>query len=203
MVFLSVGVFDVCPGPPPANRDATRGRSPTQSTHGGRQTREDGEMARPWSRKRGGAPNPTPKHIRPEDEPVETVRLDTAENAWWAQSEVDRVWTPRARTAPAAEPKRDILAEHFGDDWRTNFGFDPGVDAGHAEDDGGDPDPYVVLQVDPTATWDEIVAAHRHQARVHHPDRLFGQSEEEKAEGEEHIRMINAAYQELRVRRGM
>ena len=39
-----------------------------------------------------------------------------------------------------------------------------------------EPDPYEVLGVEPTATWDEIVAAHRHQARVHHPDRLFGQS---------------------------
>ena len=38
---------------------------------------------------------------------------------------------------------------------------------------------------------------------MHHPDLLFGQSEEEKAEGEERIRVINAAYKELRVRRGM
>ena len=60
-----------------------------------------------------------------------------------------------------------------------------------------------MLEVEPTATWDEIVAAHRHQARVHHPDRLFGQSAEEKAAAEERIRVINAAYQELRVRRGM
>ena len=59
-----------------------------------------------------------------------------------------------------------------------------------------------MLEVEPTATWEEIVAAHRHQARVHHPDRLFGQSEEEKAEGEDRIRVINAAYQELRIRRG-
>ena len=60
-----------------------------------------------------------------------------------------------------------------------------------------------MLHVSEDATWDEIVAAHRHQARVHHPDRLFGQSEEEKAEGEERIRVINQAYQELHVRRGM
>ena len=60
-----------------------------------------------------------------------------------------------------------------------------------------------MLRVDPAATWDEIVAAHRREARVHHPDRLFGRSEAEKAQGEEHIRRINAAYQELRIRRGM
>jgi hypothetical protein len=159
-------------------------------------------MARPWSRKRG-EPSPTPKHIRPDDEPVESVRLDTAENAWWAQSEVHKVWTPKPPSRPEPEPKRDILADHFGDDWRTNFGFDSEAADGPDEADDGPPDPYVVLQVDPGATWEEIVAAHRHQARVHHPDRLFGQSEEEKAEGEEHIRVINAAYKELRIRRGM
>jgi hypothetical protein len=38
---------------------------------------------------------------------------------------------------------------------------------------------------------------------VHHPDLLFGQSPEEKAESEERIRIINAAYKELRIRRGM
>ena len=59
-----------------------------------------------------------------------------------------------------------------------------------------------MLEVAPSATWEEIVAAHRHQARAHHPDRLVGQSEEEKAEGDERIRVVNAAYQELRVRRG-
>jgi curved DNA-binding protein CbpA len=38
-------------------------------------------------------------------------------------------------------------------------------------------------------------------ARLHHPDRLFGQSEDEVAAAEEQIRRINIAYQELRVRR--
>jgi DnaJ like chaperone protein len=119
---------------------------------------------------------------------------------------VERAWRPKARARPESEPKPDILAEHFGADWRTNFGFDA---AEVEEPDGletspGDArDPYRVLEVEPDATWDEIVAAHRHQARVHHPDRLFGQSDDEKAEGEEQIRVINAAYQELRIRRGM
>ena len=66
-----------------------------------------------------------------------------------------------------------------------------------------EPDPYEVLEVEPTATWDEIIAAHRRQARVHHPDLLFGQSDEETAAAEGRIRVINAAYKELRVRRGM
>jgi hypothetical protein len=166
-------------------------------------------MARPWSRKRGGSSTHIPKHAAPAAARTESVQLDADAHAWWSQSEVERVWRPKVRALPEAEPGRDILAEHFGDDWRTNFGIDAPDDAELAEERSreqraiDDRDPYLVLQVNPTATWEEIVAAHRHQARIHHPDRLFGQSEEEKAEGEDRIRVINAAYQELRIRRGM
>jgi DnaJ-domain-containing protein 1 len=144
---------------------------------------------------------------------TEGVHLDDASNVWWSQGEVTKAWRPKRRRASddaaAGEEPRDILAEHFGDDWRTSFGFTPPTDeelaaeAAREQQALDDQDPYKVLQVEPTATWEEIVAAHRHQARAHHPDRLFGQSEEEQREGEDRIRVINAAYQELRVRRGM
>jgi hypothetical protein len=154
-------------------------------------------MARPWGRKRRAADAPAAADA----EPAESVRLDGDDHAWWAQEEVTQAWRPRdPGTAP--EPERDILAEHFGADWRTSFGFTPS--AAEADGDGSaEPSPYEILEVDESASWDEIVAAHRHQARINHPDRLFGQSAEEKAEGEERIRVINAAYAELRVRRGM
>jgi hypothetical protein len=166
-------------------------------------------MARPWSRKRRDA-NPEPD----EDTSASSdVGLDDADHAWWAQTDVERVWTPKVRSTvaePEAEPERerDILAEHFGDDWRTSFGFTGPTEEELAEAEAreqqalADQDPYQVLEVEPTATWEEIVAAHRHQARVHHPDRLFGQSDGEKERSEDRIRVINAAYQELRVRRG-
>jgi DnaJ-domain-containing protein 1 len=137
---------------------------------------------------------------------VESVRLDGDDHAWWVQEEVKEVWRPRANQPPAEEPQRDILADHFGADWRTSFGFTPKDDQqtdGGSESRAEEQDPYEVLDIEPTATWDEIVAAHRHQARVNHPDLLFGQSDAEKAESEERIRIINAAYKELRVRRGM
>ena len=54
---------------------------------------------------------------------VDDARLDDDEHAWWAQREIDEVWTPREEPAPEAEPERDVLAEHFGEDWRTSFGF--------------------------------------------------------------------------------
>ena len=146
---------------------------------------------------------------RAADEPAESVPLDSEDHAWWSQADVEDVWRPRERKPlPDPKPERDILAEHFGEDWRTSL-----LDTGPTDEDLeherireqqalDDQDPYKVLQVGEDASWEEIVAAHRNQARTHHPDRLFGQSDEERAEGEERIRVINQAYQELRIRRG-
>jgi DnaJ-domain-containing protein 1 len=153
-------------------------------------------MGRLWARKR----KVVGRHLAPPaGEPVESVRLDDDHHAWWAQEEVTQAWRPKVGSAEP-EPETDILAEHFGADWRTSFGFTPTEDPPTEPTEG---DPYEVLGIDPTATWVEIVAAHRHQARINHPDLLFGQSDEERAAGEERIRAINAAYQELRVRRGV
>ena len=159
-----------------------------------------------WSRKRKAE---TPAPEPPATESSDAVPLaDDDDHSWWTQGEVTEAWTPKRRKVAEPERQRDILAEHFGDDWRTSFGFTPPTEEEltaerEAEQRAiDDQDPYKVLEIESTATWDEIVAAHRHQARVHHPDRLFGQSDEEKAEGEDRIRVINAAYQELRIRRG-
>lgn len=161
-------------------------------------------MARPWSHK-GKPAEPVA-----EDEPP--VALDGDEHAWWSQHEVTDAWSPRqtGSSAEAPESERDILAEHFGPDWRTSFGFtpapegdapgdEPAVEEGPAIDTS---DPYAVLEVSPDATWEAIVAAHRRQARQHHPDRRAGEGAAAMAAAEERIRDINAAYQELRVRRG-
>ena len=131
-------------------------------------------MARPWSRKHG-------------------------DDDWWSRTDVARAWAPPASPEADKPPPRDLLAEHFGDDWRTSFGFDAIVGEERADEH---PDAYRVLDLAPSATWEEIVAAHRDHARAHHPDLLVGRSPEERADGEERIRVINAAYHELRVRRG-
>ena len=159
-----------------------------------------------WSRKRDKAEGPADQ---PAGEPTESVHLDDDDHAWWAQAQVDTAWKPRDRHADEPEQERDILAEHFGEDWRTNFLYTPPTEEQLEEERRreqqklDDQDPYKVLQVSEDATWDDIVVAHRHQARVHHPDRLVDASDEERAAGEERIRVINQAYQELRVRRGM
>ena len=149
---------------------------------------------------------PRRRRDQPEEAPSDEdeTRLDDDSHAWWAQREIDDVWTPREEPAPDAAPERDVLAEHFGEDWRTSFGFDataapPPADEIEAVDTS---DPYAVLEIEPTVSWEEIVDAHRHMARHHHPDRLVGRSDAEIRAGEDRIRAINAAYAELKVRRG-
>src|SRR5688572_21971256 len=107
----------------------------------------------PWSRKRKDAHEPA--HRAPaEAEPAESVRLDGDDHAWWAQEEVTEAWRPRASRSEPEAPETDILAEHFGSDWRTSFGFTPSDDeVGAAEP--VEPDPYEVLGVPADATWDE------------------------------------------------
>jgi hypothetical protein len=158
----------------------------------------------------------------PPTEPDEDVRLDGDEHAWWAQRDIDEAWTPREPPPPPEDPEkaRDVLAEHFGADWRTSFGFEPARVDGPADGAASGPaaepvdeapeldeptdgsDPYAVLGVDQGASWEEIVEAHRRMARRHHPDRLVGRAPAEIEAGEDRIRVINIAYQELRVRRG-
>ena len=60
-------------------------------------------------------------------------------------------------------------------------------------------DPYELLGVSRRAPWPEINAAYKRRARAWHPD---GAPEDEQARRHELIRDLNAAYAELRVRRG-
>ena len=60
-------------------------------------------------------------------------------------------------------------------------------------------DPYELLGVSRRAPWADITAAYRRRARAWHPD---GAPAEEQERRHELIRDLNAAYAELRVRRG-
>jgi DnaJ-domain-containing protein 1 len=64
------------------------------------------------------------------------------------------------------------------------------------------PDAYEVLGVDESATWDEITAAHRKMVKALHPDQMVNAADDERARFENAMRDINAAYSELRTRRG-
>ena len=63
-------------------------------------------------------------------------------------------------------------------------------------------DPYVVLGVAGSATWEQITLAHRRLAKLHHPDRLLHATAADREKSESRMREINVAYSELRRRRG-
>ena len=75
-------------------------------------------MARPWSRKRVDDPR-RPKHLRAEDDPVDSVSLDAADHAWWSQTDVARAWEPpSAGTGTETATVRDVLALRVTARWR-------------------------------------------------------------------------------------
>jgi len=79
---------------------------------------------------------------------------------------------------------------------------DVGTAASEPPDETDETDPYVVLGIPPTASWDEITGAHRRLAKEHHPDRLVDPTPEERERSDDRIRDLNIAYMELRRRKG-
>ena len=65
--------------------------------------------------------------------------------------------------------------------------------------DTGPTDPYELLGITRRASWPDITAAYKARARAWHPD---GAPADEQARRHELLRALNAAYAELRVRRG-
>lgn len=65
------------------------------------------------------------------------------------------------------------------------------------DDDFRGESPYDVLRVTPTASWSEIVTAHRTLVKEFHPDRFVDHPAEVVAQAEVEIKRINRAYGEL------
>jgi len=65
-------------------------------------------------------------------------------------------------------------------------------------------DPYKVLGVPSNASWNEIKRAYRKLVRKYHPDTLSGKgaSQQEIRAGEEKLKEINVAYEELEIKFG-
>lgn len=128
----------------------------------------------------------------------ETVGLDDQEHAWWAAREVletGEVPHGKKRRKPPEEQKQSAFQSYF-----TNESlFEWGVDGNDVFDES---DPYVVLGLPPTASWEQITAAHRRLAKLHHPDRLTNAPPEEREKSDRRIRDLNIAYMELRRRKG-
>ena len=102
---------------------------------------------------------------------------------------------PAEKQDTTEEPKRTAFEEYFSTE--SLFNWTGGSDAVFDETD-----PYVVLGLAPSATWEEISAAHRRLAKVHHPDRLLDATEEQREASNQRIRDLNIAYMELRRRKG-
>jgi DnaJ-domain-containing protein 1 len=134
------------------------------------------------------------------DDEQESVQINGAEHAWWAErDELETGQVPHGRKRrtppPPPGPKRSAFEAYYS----SESLFDWSGDAVGVLDET---DPYVVLGVPVSATWDEIISAHRRLAKLHHPDRLVDATDEQRESGNERIRELNIAYMELRRRKG-
>jgi DnaJ-class molecular chaperone len=133
------------------------------------------------------------------DENDGNVHLDDQEHAWWAsRDELDSNKAPsgRSKHKPVEdEVKRNTFEDYFS----TESLFDW---TGSQDSIFDETDPYVVLGLPPSASWDEISAAHRRLAKLHHPDRLVDPTPEQAETSDRRIRELNVAYMELRRRKG-
>ena len=133
----------------------------------------------------------------PQDKEDENVHI-ADEHAWWAaRDELDSNKIPTGRTKKPVEeaPRHSSFEDYYSTE--SLFDWTGGQDGLLDESD-----PYVVLGLPPSASWEEISAAHRRLAKLHHPDRLVNASVEERAVGDRRIRDLNVAYMELRRRKG-
>jgi DnaJ-domain-containing protein 1 len=138
----------------------------------------------------------------------EFVSLSDEDHAWWAaREELERAWAPAARPVDDGEGGDD--KPHNLSEFQKKFSSESLFDWAEGTDTftDGEPelprapdDPFGVLGVPSTATWDEVVAAHRQLAKQHHPDRLQEAGDDQRAESENTMRQVNAAYRELRER---
>jgi DnaJ like chaperone protein len=62
---------------------------------------------------------------------------------------------------------------------------------------------YKSLEIEPTATDDEIKKAYRNMAKKYHPDKVNDLGEDVKKSATEKFRSINEAYESLKKQRGM
>jgi DnaJ-domain-containing protein 1 len=146
---------------------------------------------RPWSRWRRRRRDGEDGEVH--EEPRESADLNDEEYAWWAardEGETGRVTQGQGRRTSASES--DCNSESV-------FDWSGGGESGGLFDET---DPYVVLDLPPTASWDEITSRHRLLAKLHHPDRLFDAAPEQREDSDRRIRDLNIAYMELRRRKG-
>jgi DnaJ-domain-containing protein 1 len=148
---------------------------------------------RPWDRLRRRRADETP----PEDV-EQSADLNDEAYSWWAdreQLETGQVPHGRKRRKPPEPPKKSGFETYYS----TESLFDWSGDGVGVLDET---DPYVVLGLPASATWEEITSAHRRLAKLHHPDRQLNAPPEDREANDRRIRELNIAYTELRRRKG-
>ena len=61
---------------------------------------------------------------------------------------------------------------------------------------------YKILEIEKTASVDEIKKAYRKMAKKYHPDRVIHLGEEHQKGAEEKFKQVQEAYEELQKKRG-
>ena len=143
---------------------------------------------------------------RKKDEPAkgddDNVSIAGEEHAWWAaREELDSDRAPSGRSKKKIvenDQKRNTFEQYFSTESLFDWSGADGNDSGILDES----DPYVVLGLPASASWDEISAAHRRLAKLHHPDHKHDATDEERETSNQRIRDLNIAYMELRRRKG-
>jgi hypothetical protein len=108
---------------------------------------------------------------------------------------------PRRRDDEDDDEPVDLDAPEHA--WWASSPIDPLAPPSPDPEAPPDPDdPYVILRVSRESTWEDVVGSYRRLARWWHPDGLTEPTDEDREACELMIRRLNAAYAELRVRRG-
>lgn len=151
----------------------------------------------------------------------DAVDLSESEHAWWAAGRVQHTYGFGPESAGTTETEGTGPTDPDGfEPWTYDDVFaakvgDPPAGDGAGDTQPGPSDPldardlaevfveesaYRTLGLEPDATWDDVVLAHRRIAKRFHPDRLIHAEDADREEGEEQMRAANAAYEELRQR---
>jgi len=148
-----------------------------------------------------------------EQSDADNVDLSQDEHAWWANGRVQSApgLAPEARPEPAPTPDpgpwdfTDVFAADVDGAIGREFGegttdATETSDARNLAEVFAEEAAFRTLGVEPGASWDDVVVAHRRLAKRFHPDRLISADDRTRAEGEQQMIEANAAYETLRQR---
>ena len=114
------------------------------------------------------------------------------EHAWWAERDhLESAYTPPSHDAADDHDLREFWSPE------SLFTYDHRF-AHEVSDEDLIADPYGALGLPMYASWSQVTAAHRSLAKQFHPDVMVGAPDDERARGEERMREVNRAYNQIR-----